>query len=569
MEIAGALADGLIEVTERLVDIVRSCTLCGICDKQCYFVTELRPLKVMTALKEYVEDYLRDNKPVLKPQEDDLLKSLKTTVGDEWATNDPAVLIAYSKSINPLIERKIPRYVVMPATKDQCTEITKIAYDHNTPLIPRGNGSIPNGKALGDGIIMDFNRMKRIEVDPDLKCAINEPGVTVFDLQEAANQHGLRANVAEAAACICANVISTNMHSLFSYAYGLGPDDCIGAEVLDSEGNAFHLSETEASTFFIQSKTTGHNPGLCTEMRTKLHPMTKNEESIMVPFADFRKAANMVRELGKRRIGFVADILGTEFVSAFMSPIIKAATDTKHLIKKKLDIEYIVLVLGNKHDIELVNEMAEAAISHRMIRLLILGMSGLDSNTLLDLLGSFTGGRELYQCFPKDDMLPLMEAALSPSPESIANMVDEDMRDFYKKLYSRPEMTDLVWQNMYRILSARMGRQRAHHEMVLWAPLDKPEIIIEVCEELKAIADKHNVKNDFGHLVPVSFGERARIEYDYYYDHTNEFESKAARLTALEATGRIEEYTQRIKELRFPSGSPCGEPCKKESLSNT
>jgi hypothetical protein len=50
MDICLALAEGWIPVTEGLIDVARTCTLCGICDKQCHFVTGLRPMKLMKAL---------------------------------------------------------------------------------------------------------------------------------------------------------------------------------------------------------------------------------------------------------------------------------------------------------------------------------------------------------------------------------------------------------------------------------------------------------------------------------------------------------------------------------------
>src|SRR5512136_956478 len=71
MDIYRALAEGAIPVTEGLADIADTCTLCGICDKQCYFVTELRPLKVMSALKDFVEDYRRGNGEIVKAEPDD------------------------------------------------------------------------------------------------------------------------------------------------------------------------------------------------------------------------------------------------------------------------------------------------------------------------------------------------------------------------------------------------------------------------------------------------------------------------------------------------------------------
>ncbi|MCF8063542.1 MAG: hypothetical protein K9M82_13580, partial [Deltaproteobacteria bacterium] len=41
-----ALSEGRISCTERLVDVARSCSHCGICDLQCSFVTGLRPSRV-------------------------------------------------------------------------------------------------------------------------------------------------------------------------------------------------------------------------------------------------------------------------------------------------------------------------------------------------------------------------------------------------------------------------------------------------------------------------------------------------------------------------------------------
>jgi len=46
-----ALVENKIPVTEKCVEIADSCDLCGKCDYQCYFVNEMRPTKVMEALK--------------------------------------------------------------------------------------------------------------------------------------------------------------------------------------------------------------------------------------------------------------------------------------------------------------------------------------------------------------------------------------------------------------------------------------------------------------------------------------------------------------------------------------
>ena len=59
MDLVDALARGIAPVSEGLLDIADTCNLCGACDLQCHFYSGLRPLPVMAALKDAVEDYLR------------------------------------------------------------------------------------------------------------------------------------------------------------------------------------------------------------------------------------------------------------------------------------------------------------------------------------------------------------------------------------------------------------------------------------------------------------------------------------------------------------------------------
>ena len=48
----------------------------------------------------------------------------------------------------------------------------------------------------------------------------------------------------------------------------------------------------------------------------------------------------------------------------------------------------------------------------------------------------------------------------SGPPRTIASAVEEDLREAYSRLYAQPKMTNMTWLNMFRILSARMGRHK-------------------------------------------------------------------------------------------------------------
>ena len=73
MDLYSALAGDLVPMTERLVDIADTCTLCGICDRQCHFVTGLRPMVVMRALKETVDARRNEGKAVVQIEADPIL----------------------------------------------------------------------------------------------------------------------------------------------------------------------------------------------------------------------------------------------------------------------------------------------------------------------------------------------------------------------------------------------------------------------------------------------------------------------------------------------------------------
>src|SRR5512141_1798526 len=95
MDLYAALAEGKIPLTEEAVEIADTCDLCGKCDFQCYFVTQMRPSRVMRALKDHVAGAVRDGVRPEPPVEDALLRKIRAIVGDEWATSDRAIALTY------------------------------------------------------------------------------------------------------------------------------------------------------------------------------------------------------------------------------------------------------------------------------------------------------------------------------------------------------------------------------------------------------------------------------------------------------------------------------------------
>ena len=81
-------------------------------------------------------------------------------------------------------------------------------------------------------------------------------------------------------------------------------------------------------------------------------------------------------------------------------------------------------------------------------------------------------------------------------------------------------MTDLVWLNMFRILSSRMGREKQFSVNIVYLPLE-PELIREMSEGFKRIAERHGLEERSGFITPIDDGKRCILEYDYFFDQTD------------------------------------------------
>jgi hypothetical protein len=184
MDLYAALAENRIPVTEKCIEIAESCNLCGRCDYQCYFVTEMKPSAVMKALKEQIRLYLDNNGEVLKAGKDPILDKLKEIVGDYWATSDRAVALAYSHDPCPVAEPRMPDYVVMPETTAEISAVIKLLNIQKIKYAVRGNGSSVMGFVMSEGAVIDLGRMKTIDFDE--RTGLSKWSECVADLQKAA-----------------------------------------------------------------------------------------------------------------------------------------------------------------------------------------------------------------------------------------------------------------------------------------------------------------------------------------------------------------------------------------------
>ncbi len=440
----------------------------------------------------------------------------------------------------------MPRYVVLPGSRDDVAAVVGLANELGLPIAIRGNGGSVFGFVFTDGIVLDMNRMRKIEFDLENWCAAVEPGVTSFELQQEACRRGLRVNAAEPAATVCGNLVCTGTFSTWSNVYGTAADNFVDMEFVGRDGGVFRLNDKRAPNHFAFEHRGVPSPGICTKAFVKLHSATDDEEGLLVPFGGFDEAVRFARELGQRRIGLAVAVLGAHYVATFLSPDEDLAGKLKAALPEALGVEAMVFAVADRYGRDAIRKIAPAVIDSSLLRLLMLGLPKLVEPRWLDLVREYEGRARPFELLCRPDMRPVVEAVLQPSPETIAGAVPEALRPFYRDLYARPEMTDMVWLNMHRIVSARMSRRKHMFAFLVYVPPDRLDVVHEILDGFVRVAEAHGIDHDFGFLTPMDFGKRAILEYDYYLDHADPAEREKIARAMPELDPWLDELAARV-----------------------
>jgi glycolate oxidase len=195
-----------------------------------------------------------------------------------------------------------PLAVVIPATTAEVAAVLRIANDHVIPVSARGSGAGVSGAAIprADGIVVSFERMRRVQIDEENMVAVVQPGVTLAELDEVTARHALVYPVlpAEHCASIGGN-IGTNAGGSRAVKYGVTRHNVLGLEmvlacgtVLKSGGKFVKVSSGyDLTQLIIGSEGT---LALVTDATLRLYPRPRHQSTVLAPFRDLAAAMRVV-----------------------------------------------------------------------------------------------------------------------------------------------------------------------------------------------------------------------------------------------------------------------------------
>jgi len=169
-----------------------------------------------------------------------LIRELGEVVGEAYAVHEPEDLLVFE--YDGSVDKALPLAVVLPASTREVSEVVKAAARHGVPIVARGAGTGLSGGAVAEqgGIVVALTRMTRIvEIDPDNRLAVVEPGVVNLDISKAAARYGLyfAPDPSSQKVCTIGGNVAENSGGPHCLAYGVTTNHVLGMETVLADGS--------------------------------------------------------------------------------------------------------------------------------------------------------------------------------------------------------------------------------------------------------------------------------------------------------------------------------------------
>jgi len=144
--------------------------------------------------------------------------------------------------------RQVPLGVVMPADVDDLVAALDVCRRHDVPFLTRGGGTSQNGQCVNVAVVADASKYvnKVVEVDPEGRTAVVEPGVVCDTLRDAAEQFGLTfaPDPATHSRCTLGGMIANNSCGAHSVMAGKTVENVEALEIATYDGARFWVGPT-------------------------------------------------------------------------------------------------------------------------------------------------------------------------------------------------------------------------------------------------------------------------------------------------------------------------------------
>ena len=240
-----------------------------------------------------------------------VLSKLSSIVGKEYLFTSQEDKITYSYDGTPL-HSHLPEAIARPSTKEQISEILKLANQEKFAVVPRGSGTGLSGGSIPteNCIIIDMSQWNTIlEIDAENLTAWVEPGVITAQLHQEVERIGLfyPPDPGSMNICTIGGNVAENSGGLRGLKYGVTKNYVMGLEVVLPDGGIIicggktvkDVAGYNLKDFFIGSEGT---LGIFTKILLKLIPKPQTSKTMVAYFNTQADAGKTVSAIIAQKI---------------------------------------------------------------------------------------------------------------------------------------------------------------------------------------------------------------------------------------------------------------------------
>ena len=138
-----------------------------------------------------------------------------------------------------------PIGVVVPRSEEAARAAIAIAVEEGIPILPRGAGSSQCGQAVGEALVIDHTKYlnRALQVDPEIRRAIVQPGMVLDTLNAQLRKHGLwfPVDVSTSAQATIGGMTGNNSCGSRSIAYGNMVHNVLAVDAFTTSGERWHF----------------------------------------------------------------------------------------------------------------------------------------------------------------------------------------------------------------------------------------------------------------------------------------------------------------------------------------